>query len=87
MTPFEEVKKKIADGIVKPPLISMAGKQIDPVRYQLNVHKFYLGLMVRGITNKQVSFTDIKKFYGLKGRSAKDILPGFMIIYNENVQP
>jgi hypothetical protein len=36
--------------------------------------------MAKGMTCRGIKFTDIKKYYGLKGRSAKDCLPQFLEI-------
>ena len=33
--------------------------------------------MAKGMTFKGIKFTDIKNYYGLTGRSAKDCLPQF----------
>jgi hypothetical protein len=39
--------------------------------------------MAKGIGNKQVKLKDLKNYYGLKGKTAKDVLGDFEInIYN-----
>jgi hypothetical protein len=85
MIPFEQVKIEIANGTKRLPSIMMNGKNINPVIYELTVHKFYLSLMAKGISNRQVKLSYIKKFYGLKGRTAAEVLPGFMRIYDSEV--
>jgi hypothetical protein len=40
-------------------------------------------LMAKGMTFKGIKFSDIKRYYGLKGRSAKDCLPQFEEVMNK----
>ena len=80
MTPFEKAQEDVKNGNLKTPQVSAGGKQIDYFGYQLSVHKFNLSLMAKGMTFKGIKFTDIKKYYGLKGRSAKECLPQFLEI-------
>lgn len=80
MTPFEKAQEDVKNGNLNAPQVSASGKQIDYFGYQLSVHKFNLSLMAKGMTFKGIKFTDIKKYYGLKGRSAKECLPQFLEI-------
>jgi len=80
MTPFEQAQQDVKSGKLKAPQVSASGKQIDYFGYQLSVHKFNLSLMAKGMTFKGIKFSDIKKYYGLKGRSAADCLPQFLEI-------
>lgn len=80
MTPFEKAQEDVKNGNLKAPQVSASGKQIDYFGYQLSVHKFNLSLMAKGMTFKGVKFSDLKKYYGLKGRSAKECLPQFLKI-------
>ena len=82
LTPFETVKQQLADGTRKAPIITGPNGPINPIVYELATHKFYLSLMVKGMQNRQVKLSDLKKFYGLKGRTAADIYPAFMEIFN-----
>jgi hypothetical protein len=42
--------------------------------------------MASGMKFKGVKFTDLKKYYGLKGRTAKDCLPQYEQIMSEYKQ-
>lgn len=78
MTPFQQAVQQAQAGTLKTPEVSMSGGRIDYFQYQLATHKFYLSLMASGIQNRQVKLRDIKKYYGLKGRTAADCLPQFL---------
>ena len=79
-TPFEQAVEQARLGQLKLPSVSMSNKSIDYFAYQLAVHKFNLSIMASGMTCRGIKFTDIKKYYGLKGRSAKDCLPDMIAI-------
>ena len=74
MTPFEEKIQQAKLGILKLPYVNYQGKQVPYFIYQLAVHRFNLNIMASGMKFRNITFTDIKKEYGLKGRSAKDCL-------------
>jgi hypothetical protein len=78
MTPFEQAVQQVKDGTLKTPTVSMGNAEINYFRYQLAVHKFNLSIMASGMTCRGIKFTDIKRYYGLKGRSAKAALPEFV---------
>ena len=80
MTPFEQAQEQVKAKTLKTPQVSAGGKEVDYFGYQLSVHKFNLSLMAKGMTFRGIKFTDIKKYYGLKGKSAKDCLPQFLEI-------
>lgn len=82
---FKQALQRVADGTLNPPKVFYGDKQIDPVVYQLIVHKYYLGILAAGMKTKQVNLKYFKDFYELKGRTAKDIMPGFMAIYHEHL--
>jgi hypothetical protein len=75
MTPFQQALLDHSDGKLKTPPVSTTTGNINFFGYQLAVHKYYLSLMAKGIQNRQVKLTDLKKYYGLKGRTAADCLP------------
>jgi hypothetical protein len=56
---------------------------LDYFGYQLSVHNFNLKIMANGMKFKGITFTQIKKYYGLKGKSAKDCLAQFEQIMND----
>jgi hypothetical protein len=43
--------------------------------YQLAVHVYALKIMAAGMKMRGVTFSQIKKYYGLKGRIAKECVP------------
>lgn len=74
MTKFEQAQVQVKQGELKTPKVSTAHGSVDYFSYQLAVHHFNLKLMSRGMTCKGIKFKDIKDYYGLKGRTAKDCL-------------
>lgn len=76
-TPFETALEEIKSGKLKTPSVSMGSKNVDYVFYQLTTHHFNLKILASGMKFRNVNLTDLKKYYGLKGRSAKDCLPQF----------
>jgi hypothetical protein len=78
MTQFEQAQQAVKEGKLNTPSVSTAQGNIDYFGYQLAVHKFNLSLMAKGMTCRGIKFTQIKKYYGLKGRTAKDCLPQFL---------
>ena len=78
MTPFEQAVLKVQEGTLQVPTVGVGNGTINYFNYQLATHKFYLSLMAKGITNRQVKLRDLKQYYGLKGRTAADCLPQFI---------
>jgi hypothetical protein len=72
---FDQVQQKAKAGEIQLPKVNFEGKDISFIKYQLAVHKYNLSLMACGIQSRGITFTQIKKYYGLKGRTAKDCLP------------
>lgn len=75
MTPFQQALIAASEGNLKTPTVSTSGGNINYFGYQLAVHKYNLGLMAIGLKCRGITFTQIKKYYGFKGRTAKDCLP------------
>ena len=80
MTPFEQAVLKVQEGTLQVPTVGVGNGTINYFNYQLATHKFYLSLMAKGITNRQVKLRDLKQYYGLKGRTAADCLPQFVAL-------
>ena len=74
-TPFLKALNSVRTGEIKAPEVSYGKGTIDYFKYQLNTHLFNLKVMATGMKFRGVRFSDIKKYYGLKGKSAKDCLP------------
>jgi len=75
MTPFEQAMQQAAAGQLQVPIVSTATGDVSYFGYQLAVHKMNLSLMAAGMKCNGITFTQIKKYYGLKGRTAKECLP------------
>ena len=74
MTPFQQALLDHLDGKLQTPTVGTSTGNIDYFGYQLAVHKYNLGIMAAGMQCRGITFTQIKKYYGLKGRTAKDCL-------------
>jgi hypothetical protein len=85
-TPFEQTLEQVRLGQLKTPKVSTAEGNIDYFGYQLAVHKYNLSLMSLGLTCKGIKLSELKRYYGLKGRSAKKCLPQFLDIMNNYKQ-
>ena len=82
MTQFEQAVEAVKNGKLNAPSVSASGKEIDYFVFQLNTHIFNLKIMSNGMKFKGIKFTDIKKYYGLKGKSAKDCINELETIKN-----
>ena len=85
-TPFEQALEQVKSGQVKTPKVSTADGEIDYFGYQLAVHKYNLSLMSLGLTCNGIRLSDLMRYYGLKGRSAKKCLPQFLDIMSNYKQ-
>jgi hypothetical protein len=77
MTPFQQAVQQVREGNLQAPSVSMGSKTLDYFAYQINVHHFNMKLMAKGMKFRGITFTQLKNYYGLKGRSAKDCLAQF----------
>ena len=77
MTQFEQAVNSAREGKLQIPDVFTGDKVIAYFWYQLSVHHFNLKLMAKGMKFRDIKFTDIKNYYGLKGRSAAECLPQF----------
>ena len=62
-------------GNQRTPKVFMGNKVIPYFVYQVNVHYFNLKMMSAGLKIKGMTLRELKDYYGLVGRSAKDCLP------------
>ena len=83
MTLFEKAVFDAKNGDVTTPIVSQGDRNIDFFGYQLAVCKGQLQLMSIGMKFRNVKLKNIKAYYGLKGKTAKDCLPELEVIaYN-----
>ncbi len=82
-TPFELAQEEAIKGNLQVPSVTLAGKQINYFWYQLATCKFNLGLLSKGMQFKNVRLKDLKWYYGLKSKSAKDCLAEFLVIMED----
>ena len=83
MTQFEQAQEQVKQGTLKTPSVSAGANNIDYFGYQLSVHIYNLKIMGAGMKFRGITFSQIKKYYGLKGRSAKDCVPQLEQIFTE----
>lgn len=81
MTKFEQAVAQAKEGKLETPSVSYGNKQIDYFGFQLANHQFALKILSSGMTMKGIKLKDIKDYYGLKGKSAKECLEQFNVIY------
>jgi hypothetical protein len=81
MTQFEKALEQIQNG-AQVPSVSIGGKEVNYVAYQVATHYFNLKIMASGMKFRGITFKQIKDYYGLKGRSAADCLPQMEEIRN-----
>ena len=89
MTQFQQSMLATENGTTQVPKVIFEGKEIPFAGYQLAVHIYALKIMALGMKMRGVTFTQIKKYYGLVGRSAKECLPELQKIqkiYSERAQ-
>ena len=75
MTQFQQTMLATENGTMQVPTVSTSEGTIPFAGYQLATHVYALKIMALGMKMRGVTFTQIKMFYGLKGKSAKDCLP------------
>jgi hypothetical protein len=80
MTNFEQAVAQAKEGKLKTPSVSYGGEKMDYFGYQLASHKFTLNVLSSGLKMRGVKLKDIKDYYGLKGKTAKECLEQFNII-------
>ena len=75
MTQFQQSMLATEEGLQQVPKVIYEGKQIPFAGYQLATHIYALKIMGMGMKMRGVTFTQIKKYYGLTGKSAKECIP------------
>ena len=89
MTQFQQSMLATEEGSQRVPTVIYEGKEIPFAGYQLATHIYALKIMALGMKMRGVTFTQIKKYYGLIGKSAKECLPELQKIqkiYRERAQ-
>ena len=77
MTKFETVIQQAESGQLQLPTAHYGKNPIDYIWYQLSVHHHNLKLMAKGLKFRGIKLSELKEYYGLKGRSASDCLTQF----------
>lgn len=89
MTPFEQAHQDWIDGKIQVPKVYYGDGELNPFLYQIAVHKYHLKLMSAGIApGGQPKLKQLKEYYGIKGRTAKDVYNSFIELiksYNLNL--
>ena len=89
MTLFEQAYQDWMDGKIQVPRVYHGDSELNPFLYQIAVHKYHLKLMSAGIQHSgQPKLKYFKDYYGIKGKSAKDVYNSFMDLiksYNLNL--
>lgn len=80
MTKFEQAQQQVREGNLQVPKVCTSEGEVNYFGYQLAVHHYNLKLMAKGMKFRGITFTQLKDYYGLKGRSAKDVLDQFQVI-------
>jgi len=75
MTNFEKALQQAREGKLQTPSVMNGDQPVDYFLYQLACHKYALSILSIGMKMRGVKLTDMKKYYGLKGRSAAECLP------------
>jgi len=75
MTQFQQTMLAVENGTMQVPTVSTTEGTIPFAGYQLAVHVYALKIMALGMKMRGVTFTQIKKYYGLNGRTAKECVP------------
>jgi hypothetical protein len=82
MTQFQQTLLATENGTMQVPTVQTEGGTIPFAGYQLATHIYALKIMAAGMKMRGVTFSQIKKFYGLTGKSAKDCIPQLQQIQN-----
>ena len=82
MTQFQQTMLATENGTMQVPTVHTEGGTIPFAGYQLAAHVYALKIMALGMKMRGVTFTQIKKYYGLKGKSAKECIPQVEQIQN-----
>ena len=82
MTQFQQTMLATENGTMQVPTVHTEGGTIPFASYQLATHVYALKIMGMGMKMRGVTFTQIKKYYGLTGKSAKDCIPQLQQIQN-----
>lgn len=83
MTQFQQSMLATEDGSQRVPTVyTENGGTIPFAGYQLATHVYALKIMALGMKMRGVTFTQIKKYYGLPGKSAKECIPQLEQIQN-----
>jgi hypothetical protein len=83
MTPYQKALAAVQNGTANPPKVYYGTKQIDFLSYQFAAHKFALSVMANGMKLRGMKLSQLKNYYGIQGRTAKDVMEKFIPIMDE----
>ena len=72
MTQFQQAQQAAKEGKLQVPTVFTSTGTVNYFGYQISVHLYNLKMMSLGMKFRGITFTQIKKYYGLKGKSAKE---------------
>jgi hypothetical protein len=84
-TEFEKAVDMWKRGEMQIPSVNYDGKELNYFEYALNIHVAQCRAMSKGLQFKAIKLRDLKNYYGVKGRSAKDLLPKLEQIKTEEL--
>jgi hypothetical protein len=85
-TKFELALEQYKAGTLKAPTTIVNNTEMDYFAFQLISHHFYAKLFAKGITARQMNLKQMKDYYGLKSKSAKDCLIEFESIKDKYLE-
>jgi hypothetical protein len=84
MTQFQQAQQAAKEGKLQVPTVSTStGTYVNYFGYQISVHLYNLKMMSLGMKFGGITFTQIKKYYGLKGKSAKECAVELQVLVEE----
>jgi hydrogenase maturation factor HypE len=83
MTQFQQAQQAAKEGKLQVPTVSTSTGTINYFGYQISVHLYNLKMMSLGMKFREITFTQIKKYYGLKGKSAKECVVELQALVEE----
>ncbi len=81
-SPYEQALEASKAGTLQTPDVSAETGKVDYFLYQFATHHFHLKIMAKGMKFKHHNLKTFQTYYGLKGKTFKDCMAEFEIIFN-----